>query len=55
MLHAAALIQLRPSATNEESPLAMVCGVIPNISYLRRFGCAVYVPIPPPQRTAMGA
>jgi len=55
VLHAAALIQLRPSATNEESPLAMVRGVIPNISYLRRFGCAVYVPILPPQRTAMGA
>ena len=43
VLHAAALIQLRPSATNEESPLAMVRGVIPNISYLRRFGCVVYV------------
>jgi hypothetical protein len=55
VLHAAALIQLRPSAINEESPLAMVRGVIPNISYLRRFGCDVYVPIPPPQRTAMGA
>jgi len=55
VLHAAALIQLRPSATNKESPLAMVRGVIPNISYFRRFGCDVYVPIPPPQRTAMGA
>ena len=43
MLHAAALIKLRPSATNEESPLAMVCGIIPNIFYLRRFGCVVYV------------
>ena len=26
----------------------------PNISYLRFFGCAVYVPIAPPQRTKMG-
>nr|GEV66582.1 uncharacterized protein [Tanacetum cinerariifolium] len=25
-----------------------------NISHLRIFGCAVYVPIPPPQRTKMG-
>ena len=26
----------------------------PNISHLRVFGCAVYVPIAPPQRTKMG-
>ena len=25
-----------------------------NISRLRKFGCAVYVPIPPPKRTKMG-
>ena len=29
-------------------------GSAPKISHLRRFGCKVYVPIPPPQRTAMG-
>jgi hypothetical protein len=26
----------------------------PNIFHLRKFGCAVYIPIPPPQRTTMG-
>ena len=28
-------------------------GCQPNISHLRKFGCAVYVPIPPPNRTKM--
>ena len=32
----------------------MVFGQEPNISHLRIFGCAVYVPIAPPQRTKMG-
>jgi hypothetical protein len=32
----------------------MVLGQEPNISHLRTFGCAVYVPMPPPQRTKMG-
>ena len=32
----------------------MVHGQEPNVSYLRIFGCAVYVPIAPPQRTKMG-
>ena len=30
-------------------------GLQPNISHLRTFGCAVYVPIAPPQRTKMGS
>ena len=32
----------------------MVFGQEPNIFHLRIFGCAVYVPIAPPQRTKMG-
>ena len=32
----------------------MVYGQEPNISHLRIFGCAAYVPIAPPQRTKMG-
>ena len=32
----------------------MVTGYEPNVSHLRIFGCAVYVPIAPPQRTKMG-
>jgi len=55
VLHAAALIQLRPSANNEESPMQLVHRREPNISHLRKFGCDVYVPIAPPHRTTMGA
>ena len=54
VLHAAALIQLRPSAYHEVSPIQLVRKIEPNISHLRKFGCAVYIPIPPPQRTTMG-
>ncbi|KAJ9539553.1 hypothetical protein OSB04_032286 [Centaurea solstitialis] len=39
---------------NASSPLKTVFGQEPNISHLRIFGCAVYVPIAPPQRTKMG-
>jgi hypothetical protein len=54
VLHAATLIQLRPTAYHDTSPLQLVRGKEPSISHLRVFGSAVYVPIPPPQRTAMG-
>lgn len=54
ILHAAALIRLRPTAYHKFSPLQLVNGREPNISHLRVFGCAVYVPIAPPQRTKMG-
>ena len=50
VLHAAVLIRIRPSAHHEYSPLQLVFGQEPNISHLRIFGCAVYVPIAPPQR-----
>ena len=55
VLHAADLIQLRPTAYHETSPLQLVRGNPPSISHLRKFGCAVYVPISPPQRTSMGS
>ena len=54
VLHAADLIQLRPTAYHSNSPLQLVRGNPPSISHLRKFGCAVYVPISPPQRTSMG-
>jgi len=54
VLHAADLIQLRPTAYHENSPLELVRGNQPNISHLRKFGCATYIPISPPQRTIMG-
>ena len=55
VLHAADLIQLRPTAYHTSSPLQMVRGDPPSISHMRKFGCAVYVPISPPKRTSMGA
>jgi hypothetical protein len=54
ILHAAALIRLRPIANHQYSPLQLVFGNQPNISHLRIFGCVVYVPIAPPQRIKMG-
>ena len=53
ILHAAALIRLRPTAYHQYSPIQLVLGHQPDISYLHTFGCAVYVPISPPQRTTM--
>ena len=54
ILHAAALIRIRPISYHEFSPLQLVHGQEPNISHLRIFGCAVYIPITPPHRTKMG-
>jgi len=54
ILHVAALIHIRPSAYHEYSPLQLAFGQESNISHLRIFGCVVYVPIAPPQRTKMG-
>ena len=54
VVHAADLIQLRPTTYHVVSPLQLVCGNMPNISHLRKFGCAVYVPISLPKRTSMG-
>ena len=54
ILHAASLIRIRPSSYHTYSPIQLAFGQEPNISHLRIFGCAVYVPIAPPQRTKMG-
>ena len=54
ILHVAALICIRPISYHEFSPLQLVHGQEPNISHLRIFGCAVYIPITPPHRTKMG-
>ena len=53
ILHAASLIRLRPTAYHKYSPMQLVAGHEPNISHLKIFGCAIYVPIAPPQRTKM--
>ena len=54
VLHAAELIRIRPSSEHKYSPSQLLKGHEPDISHLRVFGCAVQVPIAPPQRTKMG-
>ena len=53
-MHAASLIRIRPTSYHEYSPSQLVLGTQPNISHLRIFSCAVYVPIATTQRTKMG-
>ncbi|KAL0556275.1 hypothetical protein IC582_004787 [Cucumis melo] len=54
ILHAASLIRIRPTSYHKYSPTQLPYGQEPNISHLRIFGCAIYVPISPPQHTKMG-
>ena len=53
-MHASKLIKIRPTAYHQFSPSQLLIGSQPNISHLRKFGCAVHVPISPPLRTKMG-
>ena len=54
ILHSASLVRMRPTAYHKYSPLQLVFGQQPNIIHLRIFGCVVYVPIAPSQRTKIG-
>ena len=54
IMHAATLVHIRPITYHEYSTSQLVLGKQPNISHLRIFGCAVYVPITPTQCTKMG-
>ena len=54
LLHVGNLIRLHPIGDHDFSPSQIVSGSQPNISHLCVFGCAVYVPIPPNQRSKMG-
>ena len=54
ILHATTLVRIRPTNYHEFSPLQLTFGQEPNISHLRIFGCAMYVPIAPSQRTKVG-
>ena len=53
-MHATSLIIIRPTSYHKYSPSQLVLGTQSNISHLRIFGCAVYVPIAPTQRIKMG-
>ena len=54
IMHAAILVHIRPTTYHEHSPFQLVLGKPPNISHIRIFGCAIYVPIAPTHRTKMG-
>ena len=54
-MHATTMIRIRPSIYHSYSPLQLVREHEPNISHLRVFGCAVYVPIAPPQCAKIGS
>ena len=54
ILHAASLVRIRPTIYHKFSQLQLVLGQQPNIFHLRTFGCAIYVPIAPPQCIKMG-
>ena len=54
ILHAATLIQVRPTTNHECSPLQLTLGSQPNVSHLRIFGRTAYVPIAPPQCSKLG-
>ena len=45
---------LDPQPTNQSYEFQLVTGHKPDVLHLRMFGCVVYVPITPPQRTKMG-
>ena len=54
ILHATALMCIKPTSYYKLSSLQLAFGQEPNISHLRIFGCAIYVPIAPPLCTKMG-
>ena len=54
IMHAAALVCIQPTTYHKYSFSQFVLGKQPNISYLRIFGCTLYVQIAPTQRTKMG-
>ena len=54
IMHAVNLVHIRPTAYHEYSPFQLILGKPPNISHIRIFGCAIYVPIAPTHRTKMG-
>ncbi|KAL0558683.1 hypothetical protein IC582_003263 [Cucumis melo] len=54
ILHATSLIRIRMTFYHKYSPTQLAYSQEPNISHLQIFGCAVYIPISPPQRTKMG-
>ena len=49
------LVRIIPIAYHKHFLMQLVCGQQPNVSHFWIFGCAIYVPIAPPQHTKMGS
>jgi hypothetical protein len=54
VLHAAALLRLRPTLLNVQTPYELVAGRPPNVAHIRTFGCQVWIPVPEPKRHTIG-
>ena len=55
ILHAAALLRLRPTLLNPITSQQLLIGHTPDVSHLRIFGCRVWVPRPEPLRRTISA
>ena len=54
VLHAAALLKIRPTMLNVQTPHELLTGRPPNVDHLRTFRCHVWVPISEPRRLTIG-
>ena len=51
ILHDVVLIHIGPTACNSYSPQQLIVGKEHDISHIKTFGCAIYMPIAPSNRT----
>lgn len=54
VLHVAALLRLRPTLLNIQTPYELLSWRPCNVSYIRIFGCMVWVPIAEPRMHTIG-
>lgn len=54
VLHAAALLRLRPTLLNTQIPYELLSGSPPNVAYIRVFGCQVWKHVPDPKCHTIG-
>lgn len=55
ILHTTTLLKLRLTLLNTQTPMELQSSRTPNISFIRFFGCQVWVPVPEPKRHTLGA
>ena len=54
VLHAAALLKIRPSLLNVQTSHELLTGTPPNVNHFRTFGCQVWVPVTEPRKMIIG-